>query len=64
MKKLYLKNLLFVGHNWNTIMAHACLDHLDDDVRIDLMSKNARLQMLNYDNTMIKKNQFLAQKDF
>ena len=36
-------------------MAHACLDLLDDDGRIDLMSKNARLHMLNYDNAMIKK---------
>ena len=56
MKKLSLKNLLFVGHNWSTIMAYACLDHLDDDVRIDFMSKTARLEMLNYNNAMIKKN--------
>ena len=56
MKKLFLKNLLFVGHNWSTIMEHTCLDHLDDEVRIELMSKNARLHMLNYNNAMIKKN--------
>ena len=36
-------------------MAHICLDLLDDDGRIDLMSKNARLNMLNYDNAIIKK---------
>ena len=36
-------------------MAHACLDLLDDEGRIDLMSKNARLHMLNYDNAIIKK---------
>ena len=36
-------------------MAHAYLNLLDDDMKIDFMSKNARLQMLNYDNAMIKK---------
>ena len=67
MKKLSLKNLLFVGRNWSTkafllfqpkdfrSMAHACLDLLDDDGRIDLILKTARLQLLNYDNAVIKK---------
>ena len=36
-------------------MAEACLDLLDDEERMDAMSKNARLHMLNYDNAMIKK---------
>ena len=36
-------------------MVHACLDLLDDDGRIDLISKNVRLQMLNYYNKVIKK---------
>jgi len=35
-------------------MANACLDLLDDEKRINLMSKNARLHMLNYDNSIIK----------
>ena len=36
-------------------MAHACLDLLDDEKRINVMSKKARLHMLNYDNSIIKK---------
>ena len=36
-------------------MANACFGLLDDDVRIDLMSKNARLQKPKYDNAVIKK---------
>ncbi len=35
-------------------MAHACLDLLEDEKKINLMSKNARLHMLNYDNSIIK----------
>ena len=35
-------------------MAHACLDLLDDKKRMDVMSKSARLHMLNYDNSIIK----------
>tara|TARA_X000000950_G_scaffold261791_1_gene332378 strand:+ start:423 stop:1487 length:1065 start_codon:yes stop_codon:yes gene_type:complete len=35
-------------------MAHACLDLLDDEKRINSMSKSARLHMLNYDNSIIK----------
>ena len=35
-------------------MAHACLNLLDDEKKINLMSKNARLHMLNYDNSIIK----------
>ena len=36
-------------------MAHICLDLLNNDERIDLMSKNARLNMLNYNKAIIKK---------
>ena len=36
-------------------MAHVCLDLLDDSGRIDLISKNAHLNMLNYNNAIIKK---------
>jgi len=36
-------------------MANACLDILDDEEKINSMSKNARLHMLNYDNLIIKK---------
>ena len=36
-------------------MAHACLDLLDDEKKINLMSETARLHMLNYDNAIIKK---------
>ena len=35
-------------------MAHLP-ESTDDDRRINLMSKNARLHMLNYDNAIIKK---------
>ena len=38
------------------IMAHACLDPLNDERVIDLISKNCCLKMVNYDNAMIKKN--------
>ena len=36
-------------------MAYACLDLLNDEEKIQSMSKNARLHMLNYDNSIIKK---------
>ena len=37
-------------------MARACMDLLEDEKKINLMSKNARLHMLNYDYSIIKKN--------
>ena len=36
-------------------MARACIDLLEDENKINVMSKNARLHMLKYDNTIIKK---------
>ena len=38
-----------------TSMAHACLDLLNDEKRSNIISKKARLHMLNYDNSIIKK---------
>ena len=35
-------------------MARACIDLLEDENKINVMSKNARLHMLKYYNTIIK----------
>ena len=45
-------------------MAYACLDLLDDEKKINLMSKNARLHMLNYDNSIIKKKLIRIYKSY
>ncbi len=45
-------------------MAQACLDLLDDEKRINLMSKNARAHMLNYDNSIIKKKLTIIYEDY
>ena len=45
-------------------MADACLELLDDEKRMDVMSKNARLHMLNYDNSIIKKKLIRIYKSY
>jgi len=45
-------------------MAHACLDLLDNEDKINLMSKNARLHMLGYDNLIIKKKLISIYKSY
>ena len=47
-----------------TSMAEACLDLLDDEERMDAMSKNARLHMLNYDNSIIKEKLISIYKSY
>ena len=45
-------------------MAHACLNLLDDEEKVNLMSKNARLHMLRYDNLIIKKKLISIYKSY
>ena len=45
-------------------MARACIDLLENEKKLNLMSKNARLHMLNYDISIIKKKLKIIYEDY